>query len=103
MTDSPGLSEEEARGLLEAIENPAPAPMTAVEPEAPPEAAVEPPPKPGWGGGLAAHRRTLSGGVMALAGAAWLGVGAATLATFPCVLGGVFLVLGVWVVLGPRG
>ena len=102
MTDSPGLSEEDARRLLEAIENPAAVPLAAAEPESVPEAAVEPAPKADAGGGLLEHRRAMAGGVMSIAGAAWLGVGAATWATLPCLLGGLFLGLGLWVVLSPR-
>ena len=99
----PDGSEDEARRLLAEIDEPPQAPSDALDaaPVSDPEPEIPAPfPRTTWGARVAGRRRALAGAVMAVAGAAWLGVGAATLATLPCALGGVFLVLGLWVVLG---
>lgn len=97
----PEPQEDETRRLFAEIDGPAEPSRLPVElPPSQEDVAAEPGPMPGAPG--PGRRRAVAGGVMAVSGAAWLGVGAATFATPPCVLGGVFLALGIWVVLGSK-
>jgi hypothetical protein len=106
MADTPAPEDERDRLLAEIgiapPDAPAPDPPPAPEgPSAPeisetiPVAVPLPAPRPA-ASALARGRSRLGGGVMALAGAAWLGVGAATRSPLPVLLAGVFLVPGLY-------
>jgi hypothetical protein len=104
MADTPAPEDERDRLLAEIGIAPPEAPPSDPLPvhEAPsapeisetiPAAVPLPGPRPAPSA-LARGRSRLCGGVMALAGAAWLGVGAATRSPLPVLLAGVFLVPG---------